>query len=237
MRLSRRGLLSEITLEEIASKIDHTVLKPDTKIQDIEYACNIAKKYGFTTVVVPPIYVETAVGLLKGAQINVCSVVAFPMGYMDVDTKVSEIEFLYEKGASEVDVVANICAIKNGMWNSVEKEIDQIVKAAHDRDMLIKVIIETSLLTDEEKIRVTEILMDKGADYVKTNTGFIGKANVHDVLLLNEISRGRISIKAAGGIRHLEDALIFILSGAKRIGTSTGDRIVEEYLEYMRGAR
>ncbi|RLE64345.1 MAG: deoxyribose-phosphate aldolase [Thermoprotei archaeon] len=230
--LRREELLSTITIEDIASKIDHTVLKPDTRIHEVEHACTVAKKYGFAAVVVPPVYVERAVELLKGTQVKVCSVVSFPMGYTDTSIKVSEIELLSEKGATEVDVVANIYAIKNHAWNLVEKEISEIVEIAHDRSMVVKIIIETNLLTDEEKIRVTEILIDKNADYVKTNTGFLGKASIHDVLLLNDTSRGRINIKAAGGIRHIEDTILFIRSGAKRIGTSTGDRIIEEYLRF-----
>jgi len=215
--------LAGTTPEEFAKYLDHTILRPDLTEAEVEEAVEAYLKWKFATLVVPPAYVELA--SRKGARTS--TVIGFPNGYQKVGVKVREIEEAVGDGAKEIDVVINIAAIKSGRWDYVRDEVDAIVRISRRLGVeVIKVIIETGLLTDEEKVLAAGILKERGVDMVKTNTGVHGfGATVHDVRLLSKI----MPVKASGGIRHVEDAVVMILAGAKRIGTSSGVRILEEF--------
>jgi len=225
----------ELSPKEFAKTIDHTILRPDAKRSEIGEACRAAVKYGFAACVVPPYYIKAASKLLKGSDVKPCTVVGFPLGYMSLEAKVDELRRVLEDGAEEVDVVMNISAFKSGERRYVKKEIEELVKVCHQFNALIKVIIETNLLSDDEKIEAAKLVADCGADYVKTNTGFLGRGvTIHDVILIRKAVAGKALVKAAGGIRFFEDALALIKAGASRIGTSTGVNIFLGYLARQR---
>lgn len=218
-----------ISVSEFAKYIDHTILKPEATISDVMRGVEYARRYGFACLVVSPYH---ALRMLGGVgDVRICSVVGFPLGYNSSSSKVEEAKRLIEKGVSEIDVVMNIQAFKEGRYDYVVSEIARITEMAHRENVLVKVIIETGLLSDEEKVRATELVVEGGADYVKTCTGFLGgRATVHDVVLLRKAGRGRVKVKASGGIRRLYDAVALIMAGADRLGTSSGVALVEEFL-------
>jgi deoxyribose-phosphate aldolase len=212
----------------IARMIDHSLLKPEVTGQEIRRVCEEGKKYGFATVCINPVWVSLCVDLLKGSPVGICTVSGFPLGASRPETKAKEAEIAVHEGADEIDMVANIGALKSGDFELVEEDI-RAVRNAVGNEKILKVIIETAVLTDEEKIKATEIVMDCGADFVKTSTGFgYSGATVEDVELLKKIVGDRIRIKASGGIRDYATALGLIQAGASRIGTSSGVEIVEE---------
>lgn len=212
-----------ITREQLAKMIDHTLLRPDATDDNIKRLCIEAKKHHFASVCVNPIHVSLAAGLLKKTDIKVCTVIGFPLGATTPDVKAFEAKNAIENGAREVDMVINIGALKSGDYKAVKRDISTVVNTA--KDVIVKVIIETGLLTDEEKIRACKVVKEAGADFVKTSTGFYGGATVHDVKLMREaFGKG---IKASGGVRSFEDAVALIEAGATRIGTSTGVAIVQ----------
>ena len=234
MNVNVEEYLRSISLEKLSSYIDHTLLKPNTTFNDVVKAVEYTRKYGFACLVLSPYH---ALRLLRDRElsrnIRVCSVIGFPMGYMSTRTKFEEARELIDNGVSEIDMVMNIQAFKEGLYDKVVDEISKIVELAHKNNVAVKVIIETGLLSDEEKIKATELVVEGGADYVKTCTGYLGgRATIHDVILLKKASRGRVKVKASGGIRHLYDAIALILAGADRLGTSSGVQIVEEYLRF-----
>ena len=208
----------------LAKYIDHTILKAPAAQSDIERLCKEAAQYGFASVCVNPFWVPFCVKLLKGGGVAVCTVVGFPLGANTTAAKVFETESAVKQGAGEIDMVINIGALKSGMFDAVEEDI-KAVRAA-SKNKILKVIIETSYLTDEEKIKVCKISAACGADFVKTSTGFSDKgATVQDVRLMARA--GAVKVKASGGIKTKEDALKMIDAGAVRIGTSSGIQIVE----------
>ncbi len=226
--------IRSISLEKLSSYIDHTLLKPDTTFSDVVKAVKHAKKYRFACLVLSP---HHALRLLRDKElskdIRVCSVIGFPMGYTSTKAKLEEAQELIDNGVSEIDMVMNIQAFKEGLYDEVVDEISKIVELAHKSNVIVKVIIETGLLNDEEKIKATELVVEGGADYVKTCTGYLGgRATIHDVVLLKKAGKGKVKVKASGGIRHLYDAIALILAGADRLGTSSGVQIVEEYLKF-----
>jgi deoxyribose-phosphate aldolase len=211
----------------IAKMIDHTLLKADTKKEQIVKLCEEAKQYGFASVCVNPTWVATAAELLKGTDVKVCTVIGFPLGANTPETKAFETKDAIEKGATEVDMVINIGALKDGNDELVERDIRAVVDAAKGK-ALVKVIIEACLLTEEEKVRACELAVKAGADYVKTSTGFsTGGATVEDVALMRKTVGPEIGVKASGGVRDLQGAEAMIKAGATRIGASSGVAIVQ----------
>ncbi len=216
----------------IARMIDHTLLKPDATPQQIVQICAEAREYGFAAVCVNPVHVARAAVLLSGSATVVCSVAGFPLGATSTAVKVFETRQAIADGAREIDMVISIGHLKNGDNDHVLNDIRSVVEAAHTGGAICKVIIETALLTDEEKRRVCLLAVEAGADFVKTSTGFAsGGATIADVTLIRAVVGDRARIKAAGGIRTLADAHAMIAAGAARIGTSSGVAIVRETMD------
>ncbi|MDA7025184.1 deoxyribose-phosphate aldolase [Bacillus sp. CLL-7-23] len=210
----------------IANKIDHTALKPHTQKLDIQKLIEEAKTYQFASVCVNPTWVEFAAKELAGTNVDVCTVIGFPLGANTSETKAFETKDAIEKGATEVDMVINIAALKDGDNDFVEADIRSVVEAAAGK-ALVKVIIETCLLTDEEKERACRLAVAAGADFVKTSTGFsTGGATVEDIALMRKTVGPDIGVKASGGIRTKADVEQMISAGASRIGASAGVSIV-----------
>lgn len=212
--------------ENIAGMIDHTLLKADATKPQIEKLCEEAKEYKFASVCVNPTWVAAAKEMLTGSGVKVCTVIGFPLGATTSETKAFETSDAIEKGAEEVDMVINIGALKDGNDELVEKDIRAVMDAAKGK-ALTKVIIETSLLTDEEKTRACQLAVKAGADYVKTSTGFsTGGATIEDIALMRKTVGPEIGVKASGGVRNTEDTEKMIRAGATRIGASAGVSIV-----------
>jgi len=214
----------------IASIIDHTLLKPEATKLDMQTLCQDAEMYGFAAVCVHPPYVEYVFRLLRHTPVNVCSVVGFPFGAHLPEVKVHEAHRAVEDGARELDMVINIGALKSGDPMLVERDMHAVVDACRGKNVVVKAILETSLLTDEEKIRACQLALNAGVDFVKTSTG-LGSRGVteKDVRLLKKILTGSsVGIKAAGGIRTYDEAVRMVKAGASRIGTSWGVQIVEQ---------
>lgn len=210
----------------ISKLIDHTLLKPNSTTEQIKKVCDEAKEHGFKSVCVNPARIELVAEELKGTDIAPCCVIGFPLGATLTCVKAYEAEQCISLGAKEIDMVINIGAAKDGKWTVVEDDIRAVVKAANNR-ALVKVIIETCLLTDEEKIECCRCAMRAGADFVKTSTGFsTGGANEHDVKLMRATVGDSMGVKASGGVRTAEDADKMILAGASRLGTSNGIKLL-----------
>ncbi|MCY7815270.1 deoxyribose-phosphate aldolase [Bacillus haynesii] len=213
--------------KQIAQMIDHTLLKPDTVKSEIEALCKEARVYGFASVCVNPCWVKLCAELLKDSEVKVCTVIGFPLGAASPETKAFETKQAIADGAGEVDMVINIGALKDRDTGTVEHDIRAVTDAAAGK-ALVKVIIETSLLTDEEKRLACELAVKAGADFVKTSTGFSGDgATVQDIKLMREAVGPDIGVKASGGVRDKESALAMIEAGATRIGASAGVSIVK----------
>ncbi|NHC39387.1 deoxyribose-phosphate aldolase [Bacillus sp. MM2020_1] len=210
----------------IAAMIDHTLLKPEATRQQIESLCQEAKEYKFASVCVNPTWVSTAKELLQGSGVMVCTVIGFPLGATTYETKAFETKNAIEHGADEVDMVINIGALKDHNDELVEKDIRAVVEAAKGKAHT-KVIIETSLLSQEEKIRACELSVKAGADFVKTSTGFsTGGATAEDIALMRQTVGPDLGVKASGGVRNTEDVQKMIEAGATRIGASSSIAIV-----------
>ncbi|CAM3886099.1 deoxyribose-phosphate aldolase [Geobacillus sp. FSL K6-0789] len=210
----------------IANMIDHTLLKPEATEEQIVQLCAEAKQYGFASVCVNPSWVKTAARELSGTDVRVCTVIGFPLGATTPETKAFETKNAIENGAREVDMVINLGALKSGADDWVERDIRAVVEAAAGK-ALVKVIIETALLTDDEKVRACQLAVKAGADYVKTSTGFSGGgATVEDVALMRKTVGDNVGVKASGGVRDRKTAEAMIEAGATRIGTSSGVAIV-----------
>ena len=206
--------------------IDHTLLKPDASQEQIETLIEEAKKYDFASVCVNPTWVNFAAQALKATDVKVCTVIGFPLGANTPELKAFETSDAIQNGADEVDMVINIGALKSRNFDLVERDIRAVVEAA--KGTLVKVIIETCLLTDDEKVKACQIAQKAGADFVKTSTGFsTGGATVEDVALMRKTVGPDMGVKASGGARSYEDALAFIKAGATRIGASSGVAIME----------
>ncbi|WP_066057707.1 deoxyribose-phosphate aldolase [Robertmurraya korlensis] len=213
--------------KNMANLIDHTLLKADATKDQVEVLCQEAKKHGFFSVCVNSTWIETAVELLKGSDVKVCTVIGFPLGASTSETKGFETKDAIQKGAHEVDMVINIGLLKDGDDVTVEQDIRSVVKAAEGK-ALVKVIIETSLLTEEEKVRACKLAVQAGADYVKTSTGFsTGGATVEDITLMRETVGPEIGVKASGGVRNREVVEAMVEAGATRIGASSSVAIVQ----------
>jgi len=214
---------------EIASLIDHTLLRANTTPEQIRRLCQEAREYKFASVCVNPVYVKLASRELTGYAVDVCSVIGFPLGATPTAVKLYEAQHALAEGADELDMVMNIGALKAGDTDTVKKEIAALADASHESGSILKVIIETALLTDEEKVLACQVAQAAGADFVKTSTGFsTGGATVSDVQLMRQTVGPRMGVKAAGGIRSYADALAMIKAGANRIGASAGVQIVAQ---------
>jgi deoxyribose-phosphate aldolase len=214
---------------DIAALIDHTLLKPDATQAQIAQLCHEARQYGFAAVCVNPTHVKLCADLLKGSDVAVCTVVGFPLGATPPEVKAYEAQQAIEDGATEVDMVINIGALKGGEYDLVERDIAMVTRTCHNNGALCKVIIEAALLTEQEKIKACELAKKAGADYVKTSTGFgPGGATVSDVALMRQVVGPGMGVKAAGGIRSFADVKGMVEAGATRIGASAGVKIVQE---------
>ena len=210
----------------LAKYIDHTNLKPDATLADIKKLCDEAKEFNFKSVCINPCHVKFAKECLENSDVLVCTVIGFPLGANTTNVKVFEAKEAVENGASEVDMVINIGAIKDNNWTFVKRDIAAVVNAVSGR-AIVKVIIETCLLTDDEKIKACNCAVEAGANFVKTSTGFSsGGATSADVKLMRETVGNKCNVKASGGIKHIEEAILMIESGANRLGTSNGARIM-----------
>lgn len=210
----------------VAKYIDHTLLKPDSTREQIDKILEEAKKYQFKSVCINPTHVSYASQQLLDTDVLVCTVIGFPLGATTTDVKVFETENAIKNGASEIDMVINIGALKDQRYDEVQKDIEGVIAAANGKT--VKVIIETVLLTDEEKVKACELAEKAGATFVKTSTGFAGGgATPEDVKLIKDTVGNRLEVKASGGVRSLEDFEKMIEAGATRIGASAGVQIIE----------
>ncbi|MBE7480018.1 MAG: deoxyribose-phosphate aldolase [Polyangiaceae bacterium] len=228
MRLASAPGLGAVP-EDIAKYIDHTLLRPEATYSDIDKLCDEAKKYGFASVCVNPMYVKRCADRLRGSSSLVCTVIGFPLGATPPDIKALEARRAIRDGAREIDMVICIGALKSGDHKHVYDDIRAVAETVHDGRAILKVILETALLTDEEKIAGCVAAKKARADFVKTSTGFAkGGATVHDVTLMATAVDHRLGVKASGGVGSAEDARKMIQAGATRIGASVGVKIVQE---------
>jgi deoxyribose-phosphate aldolase len=219
-----------LTESQIARLIDHTLLKPEASRDDIQKLCNEALEYGFASVCVNPWNVSQAAELLRDSEVRVCTVVGFPLGATLSIVKVLETSEAIKAGAQEIDMVINVGALKSGQEALAEADIRGVVGESHRAGAICKVILETALLTNEEKVRGSLLAKKAGADFVKTSTGFgPGGATVEDVRLMRETVGSGTGIKAAGGVRTLSDLQKMVEAGATRVGSSSGVKIVQEF--------
>ena len=228
---SRIGIVlgETATAHDWASLIDHTLLKPEASESDIKKLCNEAVQFGFASVCVNPTWVKKAAEFLRGSSVPVCTVIGFPLGATLPDVKAYEVRRAIFNGAREVDMVINLGALKSGDDCAVEDDIRAVAEAAHENGVLCKVIIETALLTDEEKVRACLASKNAGADFVKTSTGFSkGGATVEDVALMRRTVGRNLGVKASGGVKGIDDARKMFEAGATRIGASVGVKIAQE---------
>lgn len=213
--------------KQLASMIDHTILKPDAKEEDIRKLCEEAIEYGFATVCVNPCYVPMAKHLLQDSNVGITTVIGFPLGANTITTKTTEAEEAIENGATEVDMVINIGALKDKKYDYIRDEIKAVVHTVNKR-AVVKVIIETSLLTDEEKEKACLLAKEAGADFVKTSTGFSGGgATKEDIELMRRTVGDTMGVKASGGVRTRQDAEALVKAGATRIGASASVAIIK----------
>ncbi|MEJ8751937.1 deoxyribose-phosphate aldolase [Lagierella sp. ICN-221743] len=211
---------------DLNKMIDHTILKADAKREDVLRYCKEAREYDFMSVCVNSCHVKTVKKELEGSDVKVCCVVGFPLGAMATEAKAFETKYCVDNGADEIDMVINIGALKDKDYDLVRRDIEEVVKAANGK--VVKVIIETCLLDEEEKKKACEIAKVAKADFVKTSTGFsTGGAKVEDIKLMKSVVGDELKVKASGGVRTKEDAINMIDAGADRIGASSGINIVK----------
>lgn len=228
VRFGLTGAESEAA-REVARYIDHTLLKPEASRDEILKLCQEGARYGFASVCINPIWVREAACALRGTGVKVCTVIGFPLGANEPDTKAYEARRAIFDGASELDMVINVGALKSADDELVARDIAGVVEVAHEVNYLCKVILETGLLTEEEKVRACLLAKQAGADFVKTSTGFSkGGATVADIALMRRVVGGEMGVKASGGVRDLKQAQDMIRAGATRIGASVGVKIVQE---------
>jgi deoxyribose-phosphate aldolase len=219
-----------MTKEELAAMIDHTLLKPAATEHDIKKLCSEAREYRFWSVCVNSAWVSCVKHLLTGSGVKVCAVTGFPLGAMSAEAKAEETRIAVKDGADEIDMMINIGFLKSGKAGAVQEDIAAVKRACNGR--LLKVILETCLLTDDEKVLACELAQKAGADFVKTSTGFsTGGATEDDVKLMSKSIPDAMGVKASGGVKTYEDAVKMISAGAARIGTSNGIAILSHYLQ------
>ena len=227
-RVAYHGDASSVPVE-LAKFIDHTALKPETDADEIDQLCAEAQEFGFASVCVNPTWVSRCARNLRGSSVKVCTVIGFPLGATTPQIKAMEARQALRDGAREVDMVINIGALKSGDFELVRRDIEKVVDSAHEAGAIVKVILETVLLTDEEKVMASALAKTAKADFVKTSTGFGGGgATVFDVALMRETVGPDMGVKASGGVRTAEDVHDMIAAGATRIGASAGVQILSE---------
>lgn len=213
----------------LAPYIDHTLLKSTTTLADIEKLCEEARENQFVSVCIPPLYVNKAKELLEGSEVKVATVIGFPFGYSAIEAKVAEIVLAIVDGTDELEMVANISAIKNGDWTFIANEINTVMSIINSKEKVLKIIIESGMLTDDEIIKCCDIYGAAGVDYVNTSTGYAERgATLHAVRLIRTHLSDGVKIKASGGIKSYSFAKEMINVGANRIGTSSSVKILEE---------
>ena len=214
---------------DISSYIDHTILKPTTTLPDVEKICDEALQYHFAAVCVPPLYVKKVKEIVNNSPVKLATVIGFPFGYGAIESKIAEIVLAIVDGADELDMVVNISAIKNNDWNFIAGEINTIMPVVKNKNKIIKVIIESGVLTDEEIIKCCDMYGLAGVDYVKTSTGYAEKgATIHAVKLIRAHLADHVKIKASGGIKTYSFAKELIEAGAARIGCSSSVEIIKQ---------
>lgn len=219
----------KITAEQLANMVDHTNLKAFADNGMFEKLCGEAKQYQFKMVAINPAQIKRCKELLQGSPVHVGAAIGFPLGQTTLECKVFETEDAISKGADEIDYVINVAEVKNGNYEYIKEEMEQITKVCRKADVISKVIFENCYLTDEEKKKVAEMAKEVKPDFIKTSTGFgTGGATVEDVRLMKSVVGDAVKVKAAGGIRDLETALAMVEAGAERLGTSAGVEIVKE---------
>jgi deoxyribose-phosphate aldolase len=217
----------EITKKYVAGIIDHTLLKQDASAEQVAKLCREAGEHHFASVCVNPCYVEQCAEALRGSGVEVCAVIGFPLGANTAAVKAFEVQDAVRNGATEVDMVINVGDVKSGAWDAVKRDIEAVVAAAKGKART-KVILETCLLTDDEKVKACRLAKEAGADFVKTSTGFsTGGATVEDVALMRKTVGPAMGVKASGGIRTTETAVAMIRAGASRLGVSAGIAIID----------
>ncbi len=215
----------------ISSFIDHSLLKPESTLRDIERLCTGAKEYNFYAVCVNPCYIAPAREFLKDSNVKVCTVIGFPLGANTKEAKLYEAMEVQLKGVDELDIVMNIGLARSGEWDSVYRELRDIVLATEG--IVHKIIIETGLLSEDQIKKATEIVIKTGAEFIKTSTGFTSRGvTLDDLRIIKEVAGNSLKIKASGGIRTLKQAIELINAGASRLGTSSGVEIVNEFNKY-----
>lgn len=221
--------MNQDPVQALAQKIDHTLLKPEASRRQIVQLCEEAVSFGFGAVCVNPLWVGEAAQVLAGTSVRVATVVGFPLGATPTSCKVFEAERALGQGAQELDMVASLGLVKSGELNQAQEDIAQVAKTAHACGAVLKVILETHLLTDEEKACLAEAAVAAGANFLKTSTGFLGGgATIEDVALLRRLAPPSVGVKASGGIRSFVQARAMLAAGANRLGTSSGVAIVQE---------
>lgn len=221
--------MSRDPLRELASAIDHTLLKPEATRADILRLCREARDYGFAAVCVNPVWVEEAVRQLAGSPVVVATVIGFPLGASTTASKVFEARDALQAGARELDMVISLGLLKGGEEEKAREDMAAVVEVAREHGVAVKVILETGLLTEEEKTRAAFLAVSAGASFLKTSTGFLGTgATVEDVALLRRLAPPGVGVKASGGIRTFAHARAMLAAGANRLGTSSGVAIMEE---------
>lgn len=212
---------------DLAHLIDHTLLKPYCTTKDIEGLCKQAIEHQFAAVCIPPYYVKASKGFLENEKVKVATVIGFPTGYSAIAAKVEEIKRAIDEGVDELDVVINLCAVKNAHWNYVKNELESLTTACHMRGKIIKAIIETGILTHDELLKIAGICTSAEVDYVKTSTGFNGPGTSVEVIsILRAALPSDIKIKASGGIKDRQFAEQLVVAGANRLGSSSGVQII-----------
>jgi deoxyribose-phosphate aldolase len=213
----------------LAAVIDHTLLKPEATQTDIERVCEEALIYGFAAVCINPFWVPVAAQKLEASPVRVCTVVGFPLGCNAPEAKMQEANIARSAGAEEIDMVINIGALRSGDYAAVQEDVAGVAEVVHDGGGLLKVIIETCLLTNEQKIKASRLAVEAGADFVKTSTGFsTGGATIEDIRLMCDVVGPHAGVKASGGIKTLAAMRSMLAAGASRIGTSAGVNIIKE---------
>lgn len=221
-------LISNMVKMDLARYIDHTILKADCSLDAIHKVCEEALEFGFAAVCIPPFFVKEAAQMLEHSKTKVATVVGFPLGYAATPSKVEEVKRAIDEGASELDAVVNLCALKSSNWNFVRNEMDSLVTACHMRGKILKVIFETGLLTQAEILKLCQTATEADVDFVKTSTGYNGEgATVAVVEMLRKNLPKNIKIKASGGIRDRQTVEAMIAAGANRIGTSASVDILK----------
>lgn len=217
-------------MQDIASFLDSTNLKPEARQIDIEQLCKEAVSFKTAAVCIQPCRLALARPLLSGSRVKLCTVIGFPLGSDQMDTKLFAAAKALEDGADELDMVINLGAVKDNDYNKVRRELEEFSALKQERDFVLKVIVETALLKESELGQVTEIVSETGADYIKTSTGFSSRgASLEDIMVINRHKAEGLKIKASGGIKELDFALQLLQAGADRLGTSSARLLIEEY--------